>query len=229
MEEIFIARALEKKYRKNEIIEFYLNNIYFGHGYYGIQSASSGYFSRSVDELSLSQIAFLCAIPNNPTLYDPLTNMDNTLARRNRILENMAEDGKISRRASIFPPPRRRLYWSAPRLHRKTVCETYAYYCATRALMEQSGFAFRYSFATEAEREAYDESYDALSMQSVSRSFTRAATGFIHRLILRFRMSFSRRLTMRFPDFRMSTRRAFMNCRHLRCASIMKPDMCRRW
>ena len=86
----------KKKYTKNEIIEFYLNNIYFGHGYYGIQSASRGDFSRSVDELSLSQIAFLCAIPNNPTLYDPLTNMDNTLARRNRILENMAEDGKIS-------------------------------------------------------------------------------------------------------------------------------------
>lgn len=70
MEEIFIALQMEKKYTKNEILEFYLNNIYFGNGYYGIQAASKGYFNTTVDQLDLSQIAFLCAIPNNPSLYD---------------------------------------------------------------------------------------------------------------------------------------------------------------
>ena len=68
VEEMFIATELEKKYSKTQILEFYLNNIYFGNGYYGIQAASIGYFNANVSELNLSQIAFLCAIPNNPSL-----------------------------------------------------------------------------------------------------------------------------------------------------------------
>ena len=72
MEEIFIARNLEAKYTKNQIMEFYVNNIYFGNGYYGIQAAAQGYFSKSIDKLDLSQTVFLCAIPNNPSLYDPV-------------------------------------------------------------------------------------------------------------------------------------------------------------
>lgn len=99
VEEMYIARELEKKYTKDEILEFYLNNIYFGNGYYGIQSASRGYFNRDVQDLDLSEQAFLCAIPNNPTLYDPLTNITNTYKRRNRILKNMLDDGKISKTA----------------------------------------------------------------------------------------------------------------------------------
>ena len=71
MEEIFIATELEKKYSKDKILEFYLNNIYFGNGYYGIQAASRGYFDLDVKNLNLSQMVFLCAIPNNPTLYHP--------------------------------------------------------------------------------------------------------------------------------------------------------------
>ena len=96
VEEMYIATELENKYSKDQILEFYLNNIYFGNGYYGIQSAARGYFDRDVESLSLSQIAFLCAIPNNPTLYDPVTNKDNTVSRRDRILKNMLDDGKIS-------------------------------------------------------------------------------------------------------------------------------------
>lgn len=55
---MYIARELEKKYTKDEILEFYLNNIYFGNGYYGIQSASRGYFNRDVQDLDLSEQAF---------------------------------------------------------------------------------------------------------------------------------------------------------------------------
>ena len=54
------------------------------------------------DQLDLSQTAFLCAIPNNPTLYDPLTNMQNTLGRRDRILDQMLEDGKIAESACLM-------------------------------------------------------------------------------------------------------------------------------
>lgn len=82
VEEIFIAQNLEKKYTKDQILEFYLNNIYYGNGYYGIGAAGRGYFDSGVDELDLSQIAFLCAIPNNPTVYDPVTHMDHAIERR---------------------------------------------------------------------------------------------------------------------------------------------------
>lgn len=68
VEEIFIAMALEKKYSKEELLEFYINNIYFSNGYYGIQAASQGYFNKDASDLSLSQTAFLCAIPNSPSL-----------------------------------------------------------------------------------------------------------------------------------------------------------------
>ncbi len=162
VEEIFIAWNLEEKYTKDEIIEFYLNNIYFGNGYYGIQSASRGYFSRDVDELSLSEIAFLCAIPNNPTLYDPLTNMENTLARRDRILYNMETDGKISEVAYANAIVEEIVLERPDAVEKNDYVETYAYYCATRALMELQGFEFCYEFATESDEVTYDERYDEL-------------------------------------------------------------------
>lgn len=99
VEEIFIAQNLEKKYTKDQILEFYLNNIYYGNGYYGIGAAGRGYFDSGVDELDLSQIAFLCAIPNNPTVYDPVTHMDHAIERRDRILGKMRDDGKITQMA----------------------------------------------------------------------------------------------------------------------------------
>lgn len=162
VEEIFIAWNLEEKYTKDEIIEFYLNNIYFGNGYYGIQSASRGYFNRDVDALSLSEIAFLCAIPNNPTLYDPITNMENTLARRDRILYNMQTDGKISEVAYANAIVEKIALERPDAAEKNDYVETYAYYCATRALMELEGFEFCCEFAREADKEAYEERYNEL-------------------------------------------------------------------
>lgn len=96
IEEMYIAVELEKKYTKEDILEFYLNNVYFANGYYGIEAAAQGYFGTDVSHLSLSQMIYLCAIPNNPTLYNPLTNPDKTEARRDRILKSMLEDKVIS-------------------------------------------------------------------------------------------------------------------------------------
>ena len=139
VEEMYIATELENKYSKDQILEFYLNNIYFGNGYYGIQSAARGYFDRDVESLSLSQIAFLCAIPNNPTLYDPVTNKDNTVSRRDRILKNMLDDGKISQ-MDYAQAVAEQITLNRPQaLAKNDYVETYTYYCATRALMEQQG------------------------------------------------------------------------------------------
>lgn len=162
MEEIFIATELEEKYSKEQLLEFYLNNIYFGNGYYGIQAASLGYFQADVSTLSLSQIAYLCAIPNNPTLYDPYRHHDNTLGRRDRILDQMVEDGKIT--AGTAQAAKEELIALAAPTQREKYdyVETYTYYCATRALMEQQGFVFRYEFATESEQAEYEEEYSRL-------------------------------------------------------------------
>lgn len=159
MEEIFIATELEKKYTKDEILEFYLNNIYFGNGYYGIQAASRGYFDTDVSFLSLSQMAHLCAIPNNPTMYNPYKNPDNTLGRRDRILKNMYEDGKISRREYKDARQETIVLSTAEPTKRYDAVETYACYCATRALMEQQGFEFRTDFSSEEDRKTYEDAY----------------------------------------------------------------------
>ncbi|MBR3770595.1 MAG: PBP1A family penicillin-binding protein [Lachnospiraceae bacterium] len=159
VEEIFIAWELEKQYEKEDLLEFYLNNIYFGNGYYGIGAASRGYFNKRVEQLSLSQIAFLCAIPNNPTLYDPLTNMENTLARRNRILKNMLNDGKILELDYATAIIEEIILERPAAIAKNDYVETFAYYCATRALMKQEGFVFQYKFASDYEEEIYNQNY----------------------------------------------------------------------
>lgn len=158
--EVFLAWELEELYTKNEILEYYFNNIYFANNYYGIQAAAYGYFGRSVKDLTLSEQVFLCAIPNNPSLYDPLLHMDKTLERRDRMLKQMFEDEKITKQEYEAALAEEIVLVSAS-VTRHNYVETYVRYCAVRALMEQDGFKFRVSFANDADREAYEESYDA--------------------------------------------------------------------
>lgn len=89
--ELLYAYQLEKMFSKEEILELYLNIIYFQNGVYGIAAASQFYFSRTVDDLSLAEIAFLSAIPNNPTFFNPLLQIENTYERQNWILTKMQE------------------------------------------------------------------------------------------------------------------------------------------
>ncbi len=161
IEEIFIAQELEKIYSKTDIMEFYLNGIYFANGYYGIQAAALGYFSEGVNTLSLSQIAFLCAIPNSPNLYNPLTNMENTMSRRDRILLQLFEEGMITEK-DYNKALKEKIKLNREKSDKKNYVETYTYYSAIRSLMKAGGFEFRYHFDTEEEQKAYDEEYDEL-------------------------------------------------------------------
>ncbi len=160
MVEVFLAWELEDLYSKNEILEFYFNNIYFGNGYYGIQAAAYGYLGRSVKDLSLSEIVFICAIPNNPSLYDPLVRMEKTLERRDRMLRQMLEDEKITQEA-YDRAVAEEIVLGKNSISRNNYVETYVYYCAIRALMEEDGFTFRTDFPSEAERKRYEERYNA--------------------------------------------------------------------
>lgn len=157
-EEIFIAMELEKMYSKDKILEFYINNVYFANGHYGIQAASRGYFSKDVAQLSLSEMAFLCAIPNNPSLYDPILHMDNTLSRRDRVLGMMRDDGIISKEQYEEATSAEITLKMSDTVKRDYV-ETYAFNCATRALMESTGFEFRYDFDSTEQELRYDKKY----------------------------------------------------------------------
>ncbi len=94
--EIFYAINLEKRYTKDEILSMYLNIINLGCGSRGVGAAADMYFSKSVSELTLSECATIAAITNNPSYYNPITNAQNTLRRRNLILLAMLEQKFIT-------------------------------------------------------------------------------------------------------------------------------------
>lgn len=169
--EIFIAIELEKKYTKKEIMEFYLNNIYFANGYYGIQSASLGYFGKGVNSLSLSQITFLLSIPNSPTRYNPYENIEGTLARRDRILDQMVLDGKISE-AEALKAKSEEIKLKAPKVEKSSYALTFALDRAVKALMKSEGFNFRYSFNSDEERKAYNENYSEVYSSCQTRLYS---------------------------------------------------------
>ena len=95
IKEIALAQKLEKRYSKDEILEKYLNIIYFGNNCYGIESASNYYFSKSAKDLSSSEAATLAAIIKSPAKYSPTKNPDNCLKRRNLVLSEMYKDNFI--------------------------------------------------------------------------------------------------------------------------------------
>lgn len=152
--EIFIALELEQRYSKEQIFEYYINNINFANGYYGIGAAAKGYFNKSASELKLEEITFLVAIPNNPSYYDPVKYPKHTTYRRNLILKQMWQQGMISEKQywkvsnspiHFYKPPNKNYNYET----------SYAIECAVRALMRRSGFKFRYQFNSDKDYKKY--------------------------------------------------------------------------
>ncbi|MDD4077010.1 MAG: transglycosylase domain-containing protein [Bacilli bacterium] len=96
IEEIMIAINLESKYSKDEILEGYLNSIYFDHGIYGIEDACQFYFNKSAHNIELAEAAVLASIPKGPAHYSPLKNPDKNKERCLLVLAEMYKDGIIS-------------------------------------------------------------------------------------------------------------------------------------
>lgn len=94
--ELFYAYELEKEFDKEAILTMYLNESYFSNQVYGIGGAATYYFQKPLQELSIAEIAFIAAIPNNPSLYNPLKNYDQTKARQERLLDTLAANGAIT-------------------------------------------------------------------------------------------------------------------------------------
>ena len=171
IEEIYIASELEKKYSKEEILEFYLNNVYFANGYYGIEAAAKGYFSKDISELDLAEICYLLAIPNSPTYYDPVVNPDNTIKRKNLILKAMKDDGIIAEK-QYEDAKDEVISLTRPNSIKNNYVETYVYTCATRALMAQNGFEFKTDFKNDDAKKAYEKAYDEAYNEANKSLFT---------------------------------------------------------
>lgn len=162
---IFLALEVEKKYSKKEILEFYINNVYFYNNCYGIASAAQSYFSKDLDQLTLAETATLCAIPNSPYYYNPVSNYSNNKERRNLILKRMRDQGYITKKA----------YKTAKKSNTTVIQNqrdfynyevSYAIDCAVENLMKQDGFEFHYSFSSVRDykdyRKRYLEEYDLM-------------------------------------------------------------------
>ena len=91
------AREMERRYTKEQILEAFLNQIHFGHGWYGIEAASRHYFGKSASNLSIVEAASLAALPKGPAIYDPIRHPTQNRERRNIVLSLMAEQGYIAR------------------------------------------------------------------------------------------------------------------------------------
>jgi penicillin-binding protein 1A len=114
IKEAIFARRLEGRYSKKEILALYLNHIFLGNGAYGVQAAARRYFDKDIDQLDVGQLALLAGLARAPSRYSPLVDEQAALDRRATVLDNMVEDGKLTRaeaekwkRASLNVHPRR--------------------------------------------------------------------------------------------------------------------------
>jgi penicillin-binding protein 1A len=97
---IGLAFKLEQRYRKREILSMYLNAVYFGHGYYGVEQASQGYFRRNARNLSWPQAALLAGLPQAPSAFDPYLHLGAARRRQRQVLAQLVDRGELTRRGA---------------------------------------------------------------------------------------------------------------------------------
>ena len=143
--EIFTALDLEKRTDKETILGAYLHIINLGQGCFGVDAAAETYFQKSVKELTLPECATLAAITNNPTRYDPLTHPQENLARRNLVLNLMAEQDYITEEERDEAVATPLTLYPAPKSDRAPATSWYADLVVSdviRDLMEQQGYTY---------------------------------------------------------------------------------------
>jgi penicillin-binding protein 1A len=100
IQELILASQIERLYTKPQILELYLNKVYFGDGLYGIEAASRGYLNKHASQLGIADAALLAGLVKSPSSYAPTVSMERAVARRNRVLQAMVEAGAIDRRTA---------------------------------------------------------------------------------------------------------------------------------
>ena len=178
--EAFCALLFEMKFTKEEIIEYYLNTIYFANGYYGIDAAAYGYFGTDTTQLSVAQLSFILAIPNSPSKYDPYVNPDDTKSRQERILRAMYTNGYLNQQEYVDAVAEDIVLvkeGSQDTLVDNTNNYPFSYIQreAIRAVMKANGFEFQYYFDSDKEKELYEKDYETAYQQAQQK----IATGYV--------------------------------------------------
>lgn len=163
LKEQVVAQELEKKISKKEILQYYLNNVYFGHGNYGIGPASQYYFGKDQSELTVDEVAVIVGITNNPTVFDPINEPKNSVAKRNRVLKTFLQSGIITQKEYnelVKKPITLNIQeHNIDNRVNDSYALSFAVHKTTEKLMEANGFVFQYLFDTDEEYKAYQERY----------------------------------------------------------------------
>ena len=107
LSEILLALKVERELSKDQILELYLNKIFLGHRAYGVAAAAAAYYGRNLDELDLPQLAMIAGLPQRPSRFNPITNPERAVARRNHVLRRLLEVGYLDEagfRAAVQAP-----------------------------------------------------------------------------------------------------------------------------
>ena len=169
--EICISQHLTEKYTKKQIIEFYINSINYGNNIYGIAGAARNYFDRDVKDLTLSQIAYLCALPNRPSAFNPYKNPDAAIPRRDKILDDMVKCGFITE-TEAMEAKKEAIVITRPSYQYNNYEATYATDCAVRYLMKLDGFNFQYKFTTDNAYKKYHKEYKEFYAEEKHKLYT---------------------------------------------------------
>ena len=172
--EMLIALELTETYSKREIMEFYVNNICYANAFYGLEAASKGYFNKSSSELTLSQLCYICAIPNSPEYYNPYKHPERAVIRRDKILGDMLELDFITKE-QYDEAIAEEIVIEKPEYQFNDYLSTYAIDCSTRYIMGKDGFEFRYSFDNMTDyneyKALYEEAYTSANYKLVTSGY----------------------------------------------------------
>lgn len=176
--EISIAPELEKKYSKQQIMEFYCNSNYYGNGCYGVQAASRFYFGKDVTDLNTAECAMLAGISNSPNNYNPVASEEKANNKKKIILKLMNECGyltdeeyktELDREISVTATE------AEVQGINNYMC-SYAMYCAINHILKEDGFKLQYLFDSEDEynayRKDYKEKYDVISSEILAGGYS---------------------------------------------------------
>lgn len=159
--EFFLAPEFEKRYTKQEIMEFYVNTCFYGNNCYGIETASQYYFGKPASELNIAESAMFVGMSNNASVYNPRKNMEAVKKRQKIALQEMLEENIITQKEydEALNAPLDFVYDREVRA-KENYQTSYAIHCAVLALMEQQNFEFKYTFANEEEYTEYINKYN---------------------------------------------------------------------
>lgn len=161
--EAVVSQELEKRYSKNKILEFYVNNVNYANGCYSFESASQYYFQKNNKDLTIAEIAFITSIPNNPSLYNPINHIDNTLKRKDIILKKMLNLGMLTKE-QYEKEKNRKITLNVKKKNLNNdvsdYAQSYAIHKAVEEIMKLNGFQFVYNFDSEKDRKTYWNLYN---------------------------------------------------------------------